>query len=122
VGFTRALATEFGDDGITVNAISPGLTRSPGTLSRPPRAGFASMEDEFALAAKMQAIKATRGARRSGRRGLLSYQRRRRFHDRTNPYYRWRARPQLISIRSESGTDIAAINARNPQKGTEAVG
>jgi NAD(P)-dependent dehydrogenase (short-subunit alcohol dehydrogenase family) len=57
VGFTRALATELGDDGITVNAISPGLTRSPGTLGRPPRAGLASMEDEFALAAKAQAIK-----------------------------------------------------------------
>jgi (S)-1-phenylethanol dehydrogenase len=57
VGFTRALATELGDDGITVNAISPGLTRSPGTLARPPRAGLASTEDEFALVAKMQAIK-----------------------------------------------------------------
>jgi (S)-1-phenylethanol dehydrogenase len=57
VGLTRALATELGDDGITVNAISPGLTRSPGTLARAPRAGLASMEDEFALVAKMQAIK-----------------------------------------------------------------
>ena len=57
VGFTRALATELGDDGTTVNAISPGLTRSPGTLSRPPRPGLTSMEDEFAFAAKMQAIK-----------------------------------------------------------------
>jgi NAD(P)-dependent dehydrogenase (short-subunit alcohol dehydrogenase family) len=50
VGFTRALS-------ITVNAISPGLTRSPGTLSRPPRPGLTSMEDEFAFVAKMQAIK-----------------------------------------------------------------
>lgn len=57
VGFTRALATELGDEGITVNAISPGLTRSPGTLARPPRQGLASMEDEFALVATMQAIK-----------------------------------------------------------------
>jgi NAD(P)-dependent dehydrogenase (short-subunit alcohol dehydrogenase family) len=57
VGFTRALATELGDDGITVNAISPGLTRSPGTLARAPRPGLASMKDEFALVAKMQAIK-----------------------------------------------------------------
>ena len=30
IGFTRALATELGPHGITVNAISPGLTRSPG--------------------------------------------------------------------------------------------
>jgi NAD(P)-dependent dehydrogenase (short-subunit alcohol dehydrogenase family) len=57
VGITRALASELGSDGITVNAISPGLTRSPGTLARMPRPGMASMEDEYTLAASMQAIK-----------------------------------------------------------------
>jgi len=57
VGITRALASELGPYGITVNAISPGLTRSPGTLARTPRAGMASMDDEFAHAATMQAIK-----------------------------------------------------------------
>jgi NAD(P)-dependent dehydrogenase (short-subunit alcohol dehydrogenase family) len=57
VGFTRALASELGNDGITVNAISPALTRSPGTLARTPRAGMTSMEDEFAFAASLQAIK-----------------------------------------------------------------
>jgi NAD(P)-dependent dehydrogenase (short-subunit alcohol dehydrogenase family) len=57
VGITRALASELGPFGITVNAISPGLTRSPGTLARAPRAGMASMEDEYAHAASMQAIK-----------------------------------------------------------------
>src|SRR3972149_4571792 len=57
VGFTRALASDLAGDGITVNAISPGLTRSPGTLARSPRAGFASMEDEFLSVAQMQAIK-----------------------------------------------------------------
>src|SRR5215471_16458296 len=57
VGVTRALASELGADGITVNAISPGLTRSPGTLARNPRPGMRTMEDEFALAATMQAIK-----------------------------------------------------------------
>jgi NAD(P)-dependent dehydrogenase (short-subunit alcohol dehydrogenase family) len=91
-----AQATELGDDGITVNAISPGLTRSPGTVGRPPRAGLASMEDEFALVAKMQAIKRPEVPWRSGRRGVLSYERRCRLHDRTNSYYRWRTRPQLI--------------------------
>jgi NAD(P)-dependent dehydrogenase (short-subunit alcohol dehydrogenase family) len=57
VGFTRAAASDLGPFGITVNAISPGLTRSPGTLARKPRAGFANMEDEFATAAMAQAIK-----------------------------------------------------------------
>ena len=57
VGFTRALASDLAGDGITVNAISPGLTRSPGTLARAPRAGFATMDDEFAAVAQMQAIK-----------------------------------------------------------------
>lgn len=57
IGFTRALATDLAADGITVNAIAPGLTRSPGTLARKPRAGFVTMEEEFASVATMQAIK-----------------------------------------------------------------
>jgi NAD(P)-dependent dehydrogenase (short-subunit alcohol dehydrogenase family) len=56
VGFTRALATELGNEGVTVNAISPALTRSPGTLARTPRPGMSSIEDEFAFAASLQAI------------------------------------------------------------------
>jgi NAD(P)-dependent dehydrogenase (short-subunit alcohol dehydrogenase family) len=57
VGFTRALATDLAPDGITVNAISPGLTRSPGTVARTPRPAFKTMEDEFVAMAQTQAIK-----------------------------------------------------------------
>jgi NAD(P)-dependent dehydrogenase (short-subunit alcohol dehydrogenase family) len=57
VGFTRAAATDLAPYGITVNAIAPGLTRSPGTLARAPRPGFATMDEEFQSVAQMQAIK-----------------------------------------------------------------
>ena len=57
IGFTRALAGDVAADGITVNAIAPGLTRSPGTIVRTPRPGFASMDEEFNAVASLQAIK-----------------------------------------------------------------
>jgi NAD(P)-dependent dehydrogenase (short-subunit alcohol dehydrogenase family) len=57
VGFTRAAATDLAPHGITVNAIAPGLTRSPGTIARAPRPGFKTMDDEFHAVAQMQAIK-----------------------------------------------------------------
>jgi len=40
VGFTRALAVELGASGITVNAIAPGLTRSPGAEEGNPEEHF----------------------------------------------------------------------------------
>ena len=57
VGFTRAAATDLAPYGITVNAIAPGLTISPGTRIRAPRPGFKTMDEEFAAVAQMQAIK-----------------------------------------------------------------
>ena len=48
-GFTRVLATELGQHGITVNAIAPGLTASEGMLGTP-------HEDGFEMAVQMQAI------------------------------------------------------------------
>ena len=56
VGFTRALACELGPHGITVNAISPSLTRTHGTLSRQPRFGRNSMDEEFEVLSQRQAI------------------------------------------------------------------
>ncbi len=57
IGLTRSLATEYGQSGITANAIAPGLTRTPGTEAREEIAGGMSKEEFFAAYANMQAIK-----------------------------------------------------------------
>jgi NAD(P)-dependent dehydrogenase (short-subunit alcohol dehydrogenase family) len=40
IGLTRGLAAELGAKGVTVNAISPGLTRHPGSAAALPEAAF----------------------------------------------------------------------------------
>ena len=57
IGLTRALATEFGEEGITANAIAPGQTRTPGTEGRKTIPGGMSQETFFEFVANMQAIK-----------------------------------------------------------------
>ena len=71
IGLTRALASEFGQDGVTVNAIAPGLVRTPGTSSRKERLGGLEAADEFALVASQQSIK--RGLVPDDLTGTLSF-------------------------------------------------
>jgi len=56
IGFTRSLATEFGEDGVTVNAIAPGLTRTPGTINQK-MPGDMTPEKLFDMMAHTQSIK-----------------------------------------------------------------
>ena len=57
IGLTRALATEFSQEGVTANAIAPGQTRTPGTESRKTVPGGMSQQEFFRVIANMQAIK-----------------------------------------------------------------
>ena len=95
IGFTRALASELGPHGVTVNAIAPGLTKTPGTMARKPRRGMASMDEEFMQVAQMQAIK--RPEVPDDLVGTVSYphQRRRGLHHRPDAQCRRRPGPQL---------------------------
>ena len=54
IGFTRALATEVGKDGINVNAVSPGLTESDGVKASPHNEAFDFVEMLQAMPGKGQ--------------------------------------------------------------------
>jgi NAD(P)-dependent dehydrogenase (short-subunit alcohol dehydrogenase family) len=71
IGLTRSLATEFGEHGVTVNAIAPGLTRTPGTLAQQQLPDGMSKEALFAMMANMQSIK--RGEKVSDLVGAVSF-------------------------------------------------
>ncbi|MBS1895333.1 MAG: SDR family oxidoreductase [Actinobacteria bacterium] len=66
IGLTRGLATDLGNDGITVNAVLPGLTRTP-NLER----AFGGVDTVFEHVAETQAIK--RQATPSDIEGAVSF-------------------------------------------------
>ena len=72
VGMTRALASEYGPHGITVNAVAPGLTRTHGMMDPNRRGpGGATTEEEIAFLSTLQAI--PRGGEVADLVGVVSF-------------------------------------------------
>lgn len=57
IGLTRALASEYGPRGITVNAVAPSLVRTSATLGRADAPGGMTAEQEFATLVGVQSVK-----------------------------------------------------------------
>ena len=49
LGMTRALAAEWGNRNVTINAVAPGLTRTPGSAADMPDEAFAAVRAQQAL-------------------------------------------------------------------------
>ena len=60
IGLTRALATELGPHGVTVNAIAPALTRTPGAWHAVPGRVRPTWKRSFAAARRARRSRASR--------------------------------------------------------------
>ena len=82
IGFTRALAHDLADDGVTVNCVVPGLIGTPRPKDKPEPAHHLDPSDHFRRA---------RSAGGRGRDGAISLRTGRPLHQRTGHPRQWRS-------------------------------